>query len=233
MLPLEPVTLSMTAAFVLGLGFGSGPCNIACLPFLGPVFVATGEDVHRAWRILLPFSLGRLAGYALLGAVAGWAGLLVQEWIAAPWVRWLLGAATVVVALSLLWRLHRRRAPCAASSTGRQISVSFDGTGKREPLLPGGLFLMGAGMALNPCAPLTTVILAAATAASLSAGMALGIGFGMGAVIIPALIFAFGVARFGHQLSESLSQWRGALEKGSIALLIFMGVGTAFGWIAI
>ena len=57
-------TLTFGAALLLGLGFGAGPCNIACLPFLGPVFVASGGGVRRAWRVLLPFSLGRLTGYA-------------------------------------------------------------------------------------------------------------------------------------------------------------------------
>ena len=84
MMPLEPVTLSFTAALLLGLSFGSGPCNIACLPYLGPVFMATDNGVRRAWRILLPFSLGRMTGYTLLGALAGWAGLLVQDWINQP-----------------------------------------------------------------------------------------------------------------------------------------------------
>ncbi len=88
MMPLVPVSLSFGAALLLGLSFGSGPCNIACLPYLGPVFVATGNGVRQAWRTLLPFSLGRMTGYALLGGAAGWAGLLVEEWIASPWVCW-------------------------------------------------------------------------------------------------------------------------------------------------
>ncbi|MEN8168214.1 MAG: sulfite exporter TauE/SafE family protein, partial [Pseudomonadota bacterium] len=99
------------------------------------------------------------------------------------------------------------------------------------PLLPGGLFLMGMGMALNPCAPLTTVILASATTASIYAGLSLGVGFGLGAVAIPTLIFAFGVAHFGSKIREHLGEWRLALENTSIGLLILLGTGTALGWI--
>ena len=42
MTPLEPVSLSFGAALLLGLSFGAGPCNIACLPYLGPVFLSRG-----------------------------------------------------------------------------------------------------------------------------------------------------------------------------------------------
>ena len=90
---------------------------------------------------------------------------------------------------------------------------------------------MGMGMALNPCAPLTTVVLAAATTASLFAGLSLGLGFGLGAVFIPTLVFAFGVAHFGSQIRSYLRDYRVALENISIGILILLGAGTAMGWI--
>ncbi len=229
MMPLEPVTLSFSAAVLLGLSFGSGPCTIACLPYLGPVFVASGKGIRQAWRTLLPFSLGRMTGYALLGAGAGWAGLLVEDWIDAPWVRWLLGGATILVALSLLWRRYRNKPIC--NHPPASMEVAMPGSKPATPTLPGGLFLMGMGMALNPCAPLTTVILASATTASVTAGLSLGGGFGIGAVAFPTLIFAFGVAHLGTQLREHMGRWRGALENTSVGLLLLMGTGTAMGWI--
>ena len=227
MMPIEPVTLSFGAALLLGLSFGAGPCNIACLPYLGPVFTASGQGIRDSWRTLLPFSLGRLCGYALLGGAAGWAGVLVQDWVQSPWVRWLLGGATILVALSILFRKNRH---ACSPKKPRQQQVRFEPT-PGKPLLPGGLFLMGTGMALNPCAPLTTVILAAATTASSLAGLSLGICFGLGAVLVPTLIFTFGIAHFSKQLQLHLGRWRGALETSSVGLLILMGIGTASGWI--
>ncbi len=233
MMPLEPVTLSFGAALLLGLSFGSGPCNIACLPYLGPVFMHSDQGIRGSWRTLLPFSLGRMTGYALLGAAAGWAGLFVEDWIARPWVRWVLGAATILVALSLLWRRRARDRACAAHATGAggNVTVTLERQAPAAPALPGGLFLMGAGMALNPCAPLTTIIIAAATTASALAGMSLGVGFGLGAVVVPTLVFAFGVAHFSSQIREQLGDWRGGLELASIGLLVLLGIGTAGGWI--
>jgi len=233
MTPLDPVTLSFTAALLLGLSFGSGPCNLACLPYLGPVLMTSSDGVRGSWRTLLPFSLGRLTGYALLGTGAGAVGLFVQDWIAAPWVRWLLGGATILVALSLLYRQSRAASSCDHSGNKKNVVVEISGKpGSSKAVLPGGLFLMGTGMAFNPCAPLTTVILASATTASALAGLSLGLGFGLGAVLLPTLIFALGVAHFGKQVREHLWQWRRTLENASVGLLLLIGTGTALGWIA-
>jgi cytochrome c biogenesis protein CcdA len=232
MMPIEPVTLSFSAAILLGLSFGAGPCNIACLPYLGPVFMATDQGMRNSWRILLPFSLGRMFGYALLGTAAGWAGLLVQDWIDEPWVRWVLGGATILLALSILWQQKRNKpVSCHTKSSTANNEATLSVTGKNTPLMPGALFGMGAGMALNPCAPLTTIILAAATTASAVAGMSLGLGFALGAIIVPTLMFATGIAHFGTQVRLHLKHWRGALEKTSVALLLLLGFGTAMGWI--
>jgi sulfite exporter TauE/SafE len=234
MMPIEPVSLSFGAALLLGLSFGAGPCNVACLPYLGPVFTTSDNGIKGAWRTLLPFSLGRISGYTLLAGAAGWAGLWVEDMIAGPWVRWLLGGATILVALSIVWRRHSRGCPAACATTQ---NVTLDNRQPQEKTnrvrngLPGSLYLMGLGMALNPCAPLTTIILASATSASIVAGASLGIGFALGAVAIPTLIFAFGVAHFGHQIRLHLAQHRVALENTSIGLLVMIGCATALGWI--
>ncbi|MEW7976039.1 MAG: sulfite exporter TauE/SafE family protein [Candidatus Sedimenticola endophacoides] len=229
-MPIEPVTLSLGAALLLGLSFGSGPCNIACLPYLGPVFVATGDTPRDAWRRIVPFSMGRLSGYALLAGAAGWAGVLVRDWIEGPWVRWVLDGATILVALSLLWRRHANRPICASHATSQRVTLPP--LPDKSAALPGGLFMMGMGMALNPCVPLGTIILAAATTASIFNGLQLGLSFGLGAVLLPSLIFTFGVAHFGSQLRDHIGGWRNALENTSIALLVVMGSATAMGWIA-
>jgi sulfite exporter TauE/SafE len=195
--------------------------------------MASREGARRPWRTLLPFSVGRLCGYALLGSAAGWAGLVVQERIASPWMRWVLGGATVLVALSLLWRTHRPATPRGGTGPSACVVTPGRQTLESSSLLPGSLFVMGLGMALNPCAPLTTVVLAAATTSSALSGLLLGLSFGVGAVLIPSLIFAIGVAHFATQIRVHLGRWRGTLEKVSIGLLFVMGTGTALGWIAL
>jgi cytochrome c biogenesis protein CcdA len=231
MIPIEPVSLSFGAAMLLGFGFGAGPCNIACLPYLGPVFTTSDNGIRGAWRTLLPFSLGRISGYTLLAAGAGWAGLWVEDLVAGPWVRWLLGGATILVALSILWRRRGRGCQSACQTTQIVTLQTREKPNLGNSSLPGGLYLMGLGMAFNPCAPLTTIILAAATSASIIAGASLGIGFALGAVALPTLIFAFGVAHFGQQIRDHLVHHRSALEYTSVGLLVMIGCATAFGWI--
>jgi len=219
----EVVVLGFGAAALLGLAFGAGPCNIACLPYLGPVLLAGRGGARNGWQVLLPFSLGRLSGYALLGLAAGLAGELASRQLEHPAVRWVLGGATVLVALAL-WL---RREGDACRSNG---AVRVQPPRQEKKLLPGGLFLMGAAMALNPCAPLTTVMLAAAATASGAAGLSLGFGFGLGAVVVPALVFGLGVAHLGEELKRNLAGWRPGIERASVFLLALMGVGTAMGW---
>ncbi len=232
---LEITTLTIPMALALGLVFGAGPCNITCLPYLGPVFVASDNSRRQVWLTVAPFSAGRLTGYAMLGVAAGALGQALEKWLATPLIGWLLGGATIVVGLSLLWRSRRSQSIGCNKSTSTTVSVPLgklkDAPTPSGPTLPGGLFFMGAGMAFNPCAPLGTVLLAASATGSAAGGLSLGLGFGAGAVIIPTLLFGFGVAHFGRQLRQHMQHWRPSLEVGASVLLILLGLTTALGWV--
>lgn len=227
----EAVSLSFAAALLLGLGFGAGPCNIACLPYLAPVFLTGGSGVRSSWRVILPFSLGRISGYSLLGLFAGWLGGNLTDRLDLAPTRWILGGATLLVALAL-WRRRGRDPVCGDGNAVRVAAPTVtkqQATGRK--LLPSGLFLMGAGLALNPCLPLGTVLVAAAASGSTSAGLSLGVGFGIGAALIPALLFGIGIAHFGTEVRNHLAQWRPRLEQAGIAMLVIMGIGTVTGWV--
>ncbi len=221
----EAAALGLPAAVAMGLAFGAGPCNIACLPYLGPVFAATGEVPGRAWRLVVPFSAGRLVGYTALGGLAGAAGEAVLTRVEGLPVRWALGAVTIALGLLLLRRLLGRDGSGLRCLPRTRPSGSSAG-------LSGGMFAMGLAMALNPCLPLGTLILGAAASGSPAAGLALGSGFGAGAVAVPALVFGVGVAQIGRQLHVHLARWRGGLIGGSAALLVALGAATAMGWVA-
>jgi cytochrome c biogenesis protein CcdA len=136
-----------------------------------------------------------------------------------------------MVALSIVFRRQQKTCKSACQS---KLSISPDqlkSTPVANKSLPSSLYLMGFGMALNPCAPLTTLILAAATSASLLNGVVLGAGFAMGAVFLPTLVFATGLVHFGKQIRLHLNRHRIALENTSIGLLILIGCATALGWI--
>lgn len=226
---MEPIAISLPAAVLMGLSFGAGPCNLTCLPYLGPVFLARPDGLRGSWRTVLPFSAGRMTGYAGLGGAAGLLGHTLKGWLQSPAVPWLLGLATVLVGLSLLWRGARGCAARRPAATRQPLARSTGGPPGSSATLPGGLFLMGAGMALTPCAPLSAVLLAASVMGTAAGGLALGLSFGLGAVAIPALVFGLAVAHLGSELREHLGRWRRALEYGAAALLVALGVVTATG----
>lgn len=221
---MESLTLTFSAALVMGLVFGAGPCNITCLPYLGPVFL--GSEGARPWRVVVPFSLGRLAGYSGLGAVAGGLGYAATSWFENGTAGVILGLATV---LAGSWLLMRRRPACKPAAPGNTQTVRP--MKRRAAAFPLTLFAMGAGMALNPCAPLGTVLLAAAATAQPVSGASLGLGFGVGAVLIPGALFGLLVAHFGAQVRVHLSRWEGRLQAGAGSLLVALGTFTIFGWV--
>lgn len=200
---------SLPMAALMGLVFGMGPCLISCLPYLGPVFLATDGGIGQSWRILAPLSAGRLCVYAGFGAAAGLLGGVAEDVVGVGTVRVVVGLAGVLVGVSLLlggWSSHRA---CALGSRGAR---------------PLGLFLMGAGMALTPCAPMGVVLVSAAGAASAPWGAALGLAFGLGAVTVPSLVYGIGMAHVGSGLRQRLGEWRKPLEWLSAGLLMAAGV---------
>ena len=223
MFEVDATTMTFSLAVALGLIFGLGPCNISCLPYLGPVFFARDGGVRNSWRTIVPFSFGRLTGYAVLGLLSGLLGEMIQAGLEGSWVRMVLGGATVTVGLGLLYlTTQKQRQGCSAGATPG-LFERFGSRFRLQNLLPGGLFFMGVGMALNPCAPLGTVMLAASATASTTVGLSLGLGFGLGAILMPAIIFGVGVAYFGEQIRVQLREWRVGLERTSAVLLVLMG----------
>lgn len=229
---MEPTTLGFGAVLLTGLLFGAGPCNITCLPYLGPVFLAQEGGLRHSLATVVPFSLGRLAGYATLGAVAGYAGQAATGWLEQGPASWLLGTAAVVLGVSLIRRAGRGVACAASQGPSGEVQVAVDSLRPATTRsLPLGLFGLGLGMAFNPCVPLGSVLAVSAAAADPLLGLGLGLAFGLGAVAIPTLLFGVVVAQFGAQVRQHLLQWRQTLERAAGSMMIMMGMLTAVGWI--
>lgn len=232
---MEIISLTLPAALIAGLAFGAGPCNVTCLPYLGPVFLR-GDGIRQSWRILLPFTLGRLSGYSILGLAAGSAGQAVTDILQSSIAGMILGTAAILVGLNLMFKQSSCPTHYQAQNTlsnNQQQTITFVEQPESQQLstLPAPLFMLGAGMALNPCVPLTAILAAAAASGSAAMGMSLGLAFGMGAVVIPALVFGLLIAHFGAELKQQIGAWSKHVEKASGGLLILLGVVTAIGWV--
>ena len=224
---MEAATLGIGAAMLMGLAFGAGPCNITCLPYLGPVLMGS----NGSWRIVIPFSAGRLFSYAVVGAVAGGVGGLSRAYFEGELGAIMLGIATIAMGLLMLAKSERASGGCSkTASNDNEKPVTLHSTRKPKSFT---LFAMGAGMALNPCAPLATVLMAAAITSQMSTGLALGLAFGLGAVLIPTLLFVYLISQMSQQMRAHLSQHRKTLERSAAALLILLGAATMAGWVQV
>lgn len=235
---MDNLTLGFSSALFMGLAFGAGPCNITCLPYLGPVFLGQQNHISRtSWQTIIPFSAGRLTGYTLLGTIAGSFGLGATKWIENGFAAQLLGSATLLAGIYLLLGGFSRTRKCSASHSGHHsATVNFTRTAQQPKkssslYMSISLFSMGTGMALNPCIPLLSVLTVAASMSSPTAGAKLGVAFGLGAVIIPGLFFGLAIAHFSRQVKEHLRQWQKHLERLSGIMLILLGGFTFSGWV--
>jgi cytochrome c biogenesis protein CcdA len=231
---METLSLSFSAALLMGLAFGAGPCNITCLPYLGPVFLREERGGRTAWRTIIPFSLGRLTSYSLLGGIAGSFGYAATAWIEDGPAAQILGAATIIIGVLMMSRHSGSGKSCSRHTRKDEDEAVLPFTPqKRRPLFSISLFGMGAGMALNPCVPLATVLTVAAAMATPSDGLLLGLAFGIGAVAIPTLLFGFAVAYFGAQIRYHLTHWSGTLERLAGGMLVLLGSLTMLGFVQI
>ena len=177
------------------------------------------------WRrlqsgLLLPYHLGRLSTYAVLGALAGSPAAVLARTPAFAWVSagLLLAAAAgfVLQALSAA-RVTGGRAPALVSAAVLRLAR---GIGRRHAASG---YLLGATLGLLPCSFLYGALLAAAGAGSCTLGMAVMLCFGLGTV--PALVLA---AVAGH---AGRLRWRRAsvaLTSGLLAWNVSMLIGNAW-----
>jgi sulfite exporter TauE/SafE len=188
------------ALFLAGLAGGLTHCAGMCAPFVLAQCGATADRhggggmlTRLAGAALLPYHLGRMLGYGLLGALAGgMAGLVTQL----SGVRFLLAALLLAAALLMAAQAVARWRGAGGGSAGTGWLAARLG-GVIAPLLaaPGGLRGVGLGLALSalPCGLLYAALAGAAATGSALAGAIAMAAFVAGTV--PALV---GVALLGR-----------------------------------
>jgi thiol:disulfide interchange protein DsbD len=222
------LVVSAPMAATLGFAYGMGPCLISCAPFLAPVFLASHGSVKTSWKIILPLSLGRLTAYGSFGFVVGMMGAYIKGSIQNDAVHTIVGSAALMMGVALL--LRKSKKSCASFVVNHQLTDASDKGMRVQLLLSGGLFLMGIGMTLSTCAPLSIVLFSAAMSGSAAGGLILGASFGLGAIAIPAVVYGIGLAYLSANLREQLQSWSPKIEKLSAWMLVVVGVSNLVRW---
>jgi sulfite exporter TauE/SafE len=83
--------------FLTGLSVGVY-CIGICLPVFIPILLSQRRRLKSAFWVVLEFSLGRLLGYILFGALIGWLGWKVDN----PAVHLIISLGTVVLAVLMM-----------------------------------------------------------------------------------------------------------------------------------
>ena len=200
--------------FIVGLSFGAGACMFTCIPTLGVMLLSQDlspkETALQTWR----FNAGRMSAYALLSASSGLIGLSLVGLLEAGQAN-LIFAGMLMFSAIILWR------------KGKQTICS---SGQKK-YLRAGLFGMGFSMGLRPCVPLAAVMATSAATGSVTTGLLLGLSFGFGAIIIPQLLFGYGLGHAGQEIRSQLRGNQQFFSRLGATVIAFVGVGVGMGWV--
>lgn len=214
----------LVAAFMAGL-LGSGHCFGMCGGIAGSLGALSGGSGRSLTLPALQFNFGRLLGYALLGAVAGGilgaAGEIMALKPLGKWLRGLTAAMVLLIGLRFLldWRgvelierggagLWRRVMPVAV-----RISQRHDWIGRLG---------LGVCWGFLPCGLVYTVLMTAASTASVTSGALTMFAFGAGT--LPSMVgLTLAAPALGTFLADRLV--RRIVGFSLVVLALWMALG--------
>jgi sulfite exporter TauE/SafE len=214
----------LSAAAVTGLLSGFSHCLGMCGPLVASLGLSArpGQGAARAAAGQLPYHLGRITTYALLGAVMGATGAFVN--VAGRLAG--LGDAVAVLAGLLMIALGLGAAGVSgplrrfeARASGGVVAAARRVAGAGATLYPLGLLL-----GVLPCGVSWTIFLAAAGTGGPVPGLVLALAFGLGTV--PGLLLVGAAsALLGQRARGWLARGAGLLVAGLGLLFLLRGLG--------
>jgi uncharacterized protein len=214
----------LSAAALTGLLSGFSHCLGMCGPLVASFSLAAapGQGGARVALRTLPYHLGRITTYGLLGAVMGATGAFVD--VAGRLAG--VGEAAAVLAGALMVVLGLGAAGVTAAlrrlearASGRVVEAVRRVAGSGATLYPLGLLL-----GVLPCGVSWTIFLGAAAAGGPVPGLLLALAFGLGTV--PGLLLLGGVSGLlGGRARGWLARASGLLVAGLGLLFLLRGLG--------
>lgn len=220
----EAGSLSLVAALVAGLA-ASGHCIGMCGGIAGALAMRSAQgSTGTKVALALAYNLSRITSYALAGAIAGLLGRTLLHAVDVKPLsiafRVLAGLIMLAAAARLLfgWRLLD---PLEAAGSGlwRRIAPWAGRQGRGGGL--GGAISLGLAWGWLPCGMTYSMLLLAATTASVPLGAAVMLAFGLGT--LPSMVAA--TLAF-ERIARSLAS-RASLRNVAGALLLAFGLWTA------
>lgn len=207
----EGAVVRYVLAFVAGLVGGAH-----CLGMCGGFVLVAAAGSRRSWL----FHVGRIAGYAVLGAAAALAGALLDLGGAAAGLHrlrfYISGGLLVAFGLAFLGVVPRRWLEPGAGFVGGLLRRARRASGAAFPLV------LGLPIGLLPCGLLYPMYAAAAGAGEPLEGAALLTSFGLGTV--PLLgTFSFALDRIGLATRQRLVRAAGVVMLLLGALMLWRG----------
>jgi sulfite exporter TauE/SafE len=211
-------TVSLLGFLSLGLLGGFGHCVGMCSPFVLFVsrrYVAPDAGRAAAFRAQLWYTAGRVLTYAILGALAGALGGVVQ--LAGALLGLQRAASVVAGAVLVLWALVALSDLVPGLESGGSLFAKV--AARLKGRVPGHPFAVGLFLGLLPCGLLYSAVIAAvARGGPLEGALALTL-FGLGTA--PALL--------GVSLADELLARRRAFVN-RLSQLFLLAMGTWFLW---
>lgn len=214
-------SLAYTSLFLIGLSYGATACMLSCMPFLSPILLANSRSVSHAMAVVLPFSIGRVVSYMLMAMLASVSMLQIKSIIDNPAIsQVILGSATMLIAIVMFYRTFTDNSEhCSGSKpAGSKTSIA-------------GYFTMGLAISLNPCAPIMTLIAAAANSSSIANAAFMGLSFGLGAITATLLFYGFFISSVARELIAQFSHHKKNIERLAAVLLAAVAVSVFNGWL--
>jgi len=214
-------SLAYTSLFLIGLSYGATACMLSCMPFLSPILLANSRSVSHAMAVVLPFSIGRVVSYMLMAMLASVSMMQVKSIIDNPAIsQVVLGSATMLIAVVMFYRTYSNNSSSGCTSKETKSTTSTV-----------GYFTMGLAISLNPCAPIMTLIAAAANSFSLSNAAFMGLSFGLGAIGATLLFYGFLISSVAREIVSQFGHHKKSIERLAAILLAIVAVSVFNGWL--
>jgi sulfite exporter TauE/SafE len=211
---------ALLSLFLIGLSYGSTACMFTCMPFLSPLLLTNSSTLKSAMGVMIPFSIGRVFAYILIALIASFSAFLVKDFISNPKIsQIILGSATILVSLYIFKNSFSKNGGCCTSKKDN------------SPKTKVGYFFMGAGISLNPCVPVMTLITTSAYATSSFEAISFGLVFAIGTVGASFLIFGFIVSKMASEIMMEFAKYKTIIQRVASILLFTVGIATINGFI--